>query len=562
MLLKATELLKARRGSLAALAAYLLLSAAFYYRPHAAGDIFNPGSDQGSFIWFLNWWPYAITHGINPFVSHFVWAPHGSNLMWSTSVPTLALLCWPVTLVWGAETSWNLLSLAAPALDAFGCYILLRTLSRDRLPSLVGGGFFGFSTYVTAQLLGHINLSFVALVPLLAAVSVLRLRGRIGTGAYIAVFSLLLVLQFGISDEVLATSALVGLIAFATFYARYRRDYDFLGLALASVVSGLIAAIILSPAFYFLVKGLDELPAYLNSPTRYSADLLNFFVPTSVIRLGRSVFVDISHRFTGNDSENGTYLGLPVFFIAVLCLRENMRKKWFWPFVIAAAATAILSLGPRLWVNGVNTGLTLPWQAVLPLPLIRHALPVRLTMYLSLFVAVMIAVWLDVPEQTRGWRLARYVPVLLAALFLLPNPRYFHWGAIPTPPPFTRNDADRLFGHRPNLVVLPYGPLGASMLWQIRSGMSFTMAGGYVGMNPPFFDQFPAVGYFKGAPIPADDKVFLDYVSVFCRRSHVDGIVVMPGTRPALVAALGRLPWAKTPMRGYTVIGVPKLSSP
>ena len=59
------------------------------------------GADPKAFIWCFGWWPYAILHGQNPFVTHAIWAPSGVNLIWTTSVPGLALLFAPLTLIAG-----------------------------------------------------------------------------------------------------------------------------------------------------------------------------------------------------------------------------------------------------------------------------------------------------------------------------------------------------------------------------------------------------------------------------------------------------------------------------
>ena len=37
-------------------------------------------NDPHTVIWCLNWWPWAITHGLNPFVTHYIWYPSGYNL--------------------------------------------------------------------------------------------------------------------------------------------------------------------------------------------------------------------------------------------------------------------------------------------------------------------------------------------------------------------------------------------------------------------------------------------------------------------------------------------------
>src|SRR6476620_6157620 len=72
-------------------------------------------SDAATFMWSLSWWPHALIHGANPFVTHDAWAPAGFNLTWATSVPSLAVLGAPITLAFGPIVAFNVLTLLAPA---------------------------------------------------------------------------------------------------------------------------------------------------------------------------------------------------------------------------------------------------------------------------------------------------------------------------------------------------------------------------------------------------------------------------------------------------------------
>ena len=78
--------------------AYLLLSLLYFGTVgDYGGSYLGYGLDPIQFVWFLNWWPWAIAHGLNPFISCYVWYPQGFNLTWATSVPAAALLMWPLT---------------------------------------------------------------------------------------------------------------------------------------------------------------------------------------------------------------------------------------------------------------------------------------------------------------------------------------------------------------------------------------------------------------------------------------------------------------------------------
>ena len=63
--------------------------------------VIGRGTDSNIFIWSFGWWPHALLHGENPVFTHAIWAPDGVNLSWVTSVPGLALLFAPLTLVAG-----------------------------------------------------------------------------------------------------------------------------------------------------------------------------------------------------------------------------------------------------------------------------------------------------------------------------------------------------------------------------------------------------------------------------------------------------------------------------
>ena len=69
-----------RRGGagLAVFAAYAIVAFLYFglrLIVEPGGHYFGYGSDPKAFIWCFGWWPTAILHGENPFVSHALWAP-------------------------------------------------------------------------------------------------------------------------------------------------------------------------------------------------------------------------------------------------------------------------------------------------------------------------------------------------------------------------------------------------------------------------------------------------------------------------------------------------------
>ena len=115
------RLLDGRRGGTAfglyLLVAFLFLAIPVLDHPERdfVGGLFT---DPQIFIWSFAWWPHAILHGTNPIVTHAIFAPDGFNLAWATSVPLLAAVLAPLTLLFGPVLAYNVASVLMPALAA------------------------------------------------------------------------------------------------------------------------------------------------------------------------------------------------------------------------------------------------------------------------------------------------------------------------------------------------------------------------------------------------------------------------------------------------------------
>ena len=525
-----------------------------YFHPFSHNfehTIFMPGSDQESFIWFIYWWPYAISHGLNPFITHSVWSPSGDNLTWATSIPTLSIITAPLTIMFGPIFSWNLLSLLAAPLNAFCAFLLLKHLYKNNAAAFLGGYVFGFSSYVMGQLLGRLNLDFVCLIPLAVLFFVMHIKNEINKYYFIAIMAIIIFLEAGISTEILATATLFGftsIILFLIFENGLRKKILFSSLYLAA--SYLVAAILLSPFIYFLIKGFPDIPKFINvSPTTYSSDLLNYIIPTPITRVGRSVFSNIASRFTGNYSEEGAYIGFPLLLLTALSFRGYVtdKKRAGIPLFIIFIIVIAFSFGPYLHVNGVNTHIKMPWTFFTHVPLIRGADPTRFTNYASLIVAIVIGFWLSAEKAPKK----KYIATLASIFFIIPNTSMYNWGSQRTPSVFSKHKM--LKGA--NVIVLPFAYNGPSMFWQLESGMKFNMVGGYVGTfaPPPFRRLQVTSDLFSGVP----GKGFQDLFRAYCAQFHVKLVIVCPGTPNPLAKAVKHEGWAAKKYGKCTAYYVP-----
>jgi hypothetical protein len=78
----------------------------------------------------MRWWPYAVSHWTNPLFSNQIGAPHGYELAWASTTPSVDLLMWPVTSGFGVLVSYNVMLLLVPPVSAWAAFIAARRVNR------------------------------------------------------------------------------------------------------------------------------------------------------------------------------------------------------------------------------------------------------------------------------------------------------------------------------------------------------------------------------------------------------------------------------------------------
>jgi hypothetical protein len=511
-------------------------------------NVLGLGADPSLIMWFLSWWPWALNHHALALQSHLMWQPQGLNLGWTTSVPLLALLVWPITWLGGALLSFNLLTLAAPFLAAFTAYLLCLEIFGVPLAAVIGGWLFGFSAYESAQTLDHLNLDFTVLIPLILLVLLRRVKGkaqRLRTVFWLAIF---LAAQFLISEEIFATFVLFGGIGFVLAFAllpAYR------GALRALAVDGLCALpvvlLLVSPLLIAMLTGPYDVAHPAKWPHLFSNDLLNVLLPTQATALGGALAAPVTRRFTGGLDEQSGYLGLPVILLLVAAAREFWQDRRLRILFLMLGVLLVASLGPRLMVAGYNTGIVLPWAALLHLPLLGAALPARVMLYATLVVAIIVAGW--VAQGSRQ----RYLLGVVACLSLVP---VLH-PASPSPALefFRPGRVEAVLGPSPRLLILPFGIAGQSSYWQAENGFGFTQVGGYLGFPPKAQQAYPAV-------MQMFLNTFFDHfpanLAAYCQSSGAQYVIATPGTVAGEWAALRSLGWPAQKVDDVTIFTVPR----
>jgi hypothetical protein len=446
---------------------------------HPGRYLLGYGRDPQIFVWAFAWWPHAIGTWQNPIVSHVIYAPHGIDLAWTTTVPLLAIAFTPLTLLFGPDVSFNVAQMLMPAFSAFSAYLLCRYLTRRTWAGIVGGYLFGFSSFMLGQELGHMHMTAVFLVPLVPLAVLRYLRSELDGRGLGWRLGLIFGLQFWISTEVLVTMGLALVAGLALAYGLVPDTRPRLRAAWRGLLGAAgLAVVLAAPLLYYAVTGFQG--DSINAPAAFDGVVLNFMLPTRLIGIGGSRFLGTSENFLGNPSEQGAYLGLPTLVI-MLWYAFGVRRSRSVRFVLAALALAVLAtLGTALvWEN--HKDLWLPWDLVARLPVLDNVLPSRFSLYLALLAGVIVSLWIGQRHGILSWALpALAVAALVPAVW---HPDYLHhperW------PFFTDKIYKICFPKNQNVAIFPFGYEDDSTLWQAESGFYFRMPEGYLAPAPP-----------------------------------------------------------------------------
>ncbi|MBO0727939.1 MAG: hypothetical protein J2P57_01695 [Acidimicrobiaceae bacterium] len=517
---------------------------------HPAGAWIGDDHDPHILIWGMGWTPHNLASlPRHPLFTDYIMYPAGVNLMWAISLMFPAFVLWPVTALFGAVVSFNVLATGALALSSWCAYLVVRRYSSNDLVSAVAGMLYGFSPYMILQSLGHTHVT-IALFPALVwlLLDELLVRRRWPPAVVGLLMGAAAAAQLLTSMEVLAATALVAGLGVVMLAVLHWRQVGAV-VPRALVGGGVGVATFLVLAAYPLKNlffGPQRVSGVINAPDVYVADLLSFVVPAGY-RIQSALWPwPITAHFTGSGVETGgVYLALTGLVVLTLALVVG----WRWPVVrfagLLTLGVMVLSMGARLHVNGQVTGVRLPWTVVKHLPLVASAIPARLALYEWLGLAVVFGV-VGSRLVARGRRGTVAVAVAAAAVIV---------PIFPTPPMMsTSASVPGFFGPHGAVSRIPSGSVAlivpfsnqdssTAMYWQAASGFRFRMPEGeaYVpgpSLSPPasavqtYLVELETGGYPKQPPPGEREQVWINF-----RQWEVDTIVVGPTPHEEQVVA-------------------------
>jgi hypothetical protein len=388
--------------------------------------------DQTLYEWFLAN-DTRLLLGDFGLLTHQLNAPDGVNLLTNTTVIALGILFTPVTLAFGAPTTFALIATTNLAGTAAAWYLVFtRLLGVRRFAAAVGGAFCGFAPGIVSQNISHMHMTAQWLVPVMVWCVVRLARAadpgdpeadEPGTGSrkgHPLIFALILAalvsVQVFIGEEVLfLTAVTLTLVTIAYAVARpqfARRTLP--GFAGGMLIAVGAAAVILAYPIWFQFRGPQGVPNGPFSPDYFSADLASW---TAISPQSLAGSADAA-RLTTGASEHNTFLGWPLLLAAAACAVWLWRRPLVMACTFAAVVMAALSLGPKVVIDGVRTDLPGPYAVLKGLPVIDGALPMRFALAVIPLLAVILVLAIDraLRDPERAVRIA--VPLALLTVLL------------------------------------------------------------------------------------------------------------------------------------------------
>jgi len=395
------------RAGLVVMAVYLALA----FLPFRAAWSHDPstwlpesgGADIGQSAFFLAQFPYAIVHHVNPLANTWTNWPFGANYMNNTSIPLLAALMTPVTVLGSPVLALNVLFVLTVWLNCVVAFRVVLRFSGSLVASFFAGLIYGFSPVVTAAELGHVHVMFDVLPPLMFLLLYKLCAGegspvRTGVLLGICLAGQLYVFPEPLVDCVIL--AAIGLLTAAFCYRGRVRE------RLPGVLRGSAAAVgtfLVLGAYgvYELLAGPFH-PSGTLHPTKVfstlSADLLSPVLPASnqrfTLGLGRPGTRLVGPTLSGvihpDGAENGTYVGIALLAVLVVGLLFLWRRHLVRMTAFLAVVSFVFSLGSRLRVDDHLTPVRLPFDVLRHLPIVDNLIASRFAMQEWFFLVLLL----------------------------------------------------------------------------------------------------------------------------------------------------------------------------
>jgi len=398
--MKVFELIK-NHPNVTVLAGYIILTIIMTYPliTDISGSVIEkPTSDAFMFIWNMWWIKKSILLKTNPYYTYYIFYPTGGSLVFASLSFFNSLLGIFFQLFVNSVAAYNLLTLFAFVMSAFGMYLLTKYLTHNNAISFISGFVFAFYSQNMSQFsAGHLSALTVEWIPF---------------------YILFLIKTFRESSKKNAILAGVFLfLASITYEEHMMFLFIFTGLFLLYNFRSLNKDFLKRFSILVMVFTLSILPFIIPKIQKYfSASFNPRLIEHSIIHS-----LNIYSIFIPYDN---FYIGYTILFLAFLAVLFRKKEIRFWVF--SSIIFFILALGPYLHIDGV-TSIKLPYLLLYYVPFFKMlSVPWRIEVMLMLSLTVLSAFTLKVIFEK--FRLKKSSYHLLILIFFLIFFEYIFFG--------------------------------------------------------------------------------------------------------------------------------------
>ena len=529
----------------------LLVTARLWAHPATSVVPGNPyDADQSA--WFFAYDATAFAHLRLPgLITTAMNAPQGISVMWNTFMLLPGVLLAPVTLLAGAQTSLTVLLTLGFAGSATALFAVLRAWGVPTRFAALSGFAYGFAPALLQSSMGHYDLQFAVLPPLIASAA-LRLftittkRAPARTGLWLGALA---TAQIFIAEELLFDTVIGVLIALVVLGLSRPRLAPF---AVRAAWRGLI------PAFgvVAVVAGYPLWTQFFG-PLRASGspfladwfknDLGGLVEPSSQEWLHTSSSAAFAAASQAGPPEYLAYLGWPMLMVMAVFAAAFWRVLAIRVSAVGYIVLTVFSLGGTLLAGQhEHSWFRLPWYWFQTLPISGSALPDRFSIVADVFAGALLAFGLaEWARHSPRWVHSAVAVGVIAVIPLIPRP--LAASTVATPPAGWRTAFSQL--HLPSgasvlVVPVPTATFTDPLRWQAETGDPSSLIGGYF-MGPAWNGHM----YIDGNGLTTDEQYLNQLWSVSSGQSTGSGPIAsvpsfadmrsqISSLRPAAVVAV------------------------
>jgi hypothetical protein len=551
-------------------ALYCLLGAIvvtmWLWRDPASRIVAGNPYDADQFAWYFRYDATAVAHFRLPaLTTDAMNAPQGVSVMWNTFMLLPGTLLAPLTLLAGPQASLTAAMTAGFAGSALAMITVLRRWGASIPAAALGGGVYGFSPALIQSSMGHYDLQFAVLPPLIADAAMRLVTGRCGSGRRAAArcggwLGLLAAAQVFITEELLFDTCVA--VAIMTVVVLASRPNQIAGRVRELAVglaagAGVIATVAGYPLWVQFLGPLRQASSPF-TPDFYKNDLAGFVQPSPLLLLHTGGSAAFAEGFQGKLPEYLAYLGWPMLAVLAAVTVVFWRLLPVRATACAFALLSVFSLGGTLLAGGFeHASVKLPWYWLQTLPVTGSVLPDRFSIVADGAAAALLAFGFDAARRrwpgTEARRLVTGLAVA-AVLPLVPAPLPTA-SAAGVPAGWTTVFAALALppGARVLVVPIPVMTFTKPLRWQADTGQPGSMVGGYY-MGPTWSGQSATDG--NGL---SSEAMYLNQLWAQSARVSVATVATLPAN-----AIYPDAPQMRAQFRGWkisAVVAVTPLSS-